>query len=325
MITLKDVARESGLNVGTVSRILNNRGYIKEETREKVYEAMERLDYQPNEIARSLSKQKNNIIGIIVPHIRHPYFAEMISCLEQATYNCNYKMLLFNSGGRDEKEDEYIEMCKQNRVAGIILFSSSFKTKKFRKLDFPLVTIERFLDYGTASIECDNYQGGVLAAEHLISRKCRNILCFGSIRDEPMPADQRIHGTTDVCTRHGVQCVVVNVDQKLYKELDYYDIICSTLKKYPEVDGIFANSDLLASQIIQVCAKQGISVPEQMKIVGFDDTIISQLTTPKITVIQQPVKEMAKAAISSIISSASGATIPRRCVFPVTLVTRGST
>ena len=81
MATLKDVAKETGLTVSTVSRVLNNRGYISEETRKKVYEAMKKLNYRPNEVARSLSKQTTNTIGVIVPHIRHPYFAELISNL----------------------------------------------------------------------------------------------------------------------------------------------------------------------------------------------------------------------------------------------------
>ena len=87
MATLKDVAKETGLTVSTVSRVLNNRGYISEETRKKVYEAMKKLNYRPNEVARSLSKQTTNTIGVIVPHIRHPYFAELISNLE-STWKC---------------------------------------------------------------------------------------------------------------------------------------------------------------------------------------------------------------------------------------------
>lgn len=86
MATLKDVARESGLTVGTVSRVLNNRGYISDKAREKVEQAMKRLNYQPNEVARSLSKSSSNTIGLIVPHIRHPYFIEMISHLEYQAY-----------------------------------------------------------------------------------------------------------------------------------------------------------------------------------------------------------------------------------------------
>ena len=123
MATLKDVAKETGLTVSTVSRVLNNRGYISEETRKKVYEAMKKLNYRPNEVARSLSKQTTNTIGVIVPHIRHPYFAELISNLESQAYHYDHKILLFNSQEKNEKEWEYMEMCTSNRVAGVILLS----------------------------------------------------------------------------------------------------------------------------------------------------------------------------------------------------------
>ena len=98
MATLKDVAKETGLTVTTVSRVLNNRGYISEETRRKVYDAMKKLNYHPNEVARSLSKQSTNTIGVIVPHIRHPYFAELISNLESQAYRHQHKILLEEQG-----------------------------------------------------------------------------------------------------------------------------------------------------------------------------------------------------------------------------------
>ena len=164
MATLKDVAKETGLTVTTVSRVLNNRGYISEETRRKVYDAMKKLNYHPNEVARSLSKQSTNTIGVIVPHIRHPYFAELISNLESQAYRHQHKILLFNSQEKNEKEYEYLEMCSSNRVAGIILCSGTVGVNEFQGLNVPLITIERFLENGTGAVECDNIQGGRLAA-----------------------------------------------------------------------------------------------------------------------------------------------------------------
>lgn len=325
MATLKDVARESGLTVGTVSRVLNNRGYISEETRRKVYAVMRELNYQPNEMARSLSKQKSNTIGVIVPHIVHPYFSKLISNLEQAAYELKYKILLFNSKGKEEKEEEYIEMCKSNRVAAVILCSGSFHTEQFRNLDFPLITIERFLDEGIAGIECDNYRGGILAAEHLIERGCRHLLHIGGISGLPMPADKRKQGFEKVCQKYGAQYNEVEPSQAYYDDMHYYPIICQALDQYPETDGIFASSDLIAAQAIQVCAMKGIDVPGSMKIIGFDDVNVAALTTPGITTIRQPVKEMAEAAVAMAVKAAAGNAVPATSMFPVTLVERGST
>ena len=128
MATLKDVAKEAGLTVTTVSRVLNNRGYISDNARKKVAEAMKKLNYRPNELARSLQNKSSNTIGVIVPHIRHPYFSDMISNLENQAHKKGYKILLCNSQGKNEKMLEYVEMCTSNRVAGLILFSGSVDT-----------------------------------------------------------------------------------------------------------------------------------------------------------------------------------------------------
>lgn len=324
MATLKDVARESGLTVGTVSRVLNNRGYISEHTREKVFEVMRQLNYQPNEMARSLSKQKSNTVGVIVPHIVHPYFAKMISNLELAAYEHKYKILLFNSKGKEEKEEEYIEMCKSNRVSGVVLCSGTISTEKFRNLGCPLITFERFIDGGTAGILCDNYQGGMLAAERLIERGCRNILHIGGINDSPMPADERKIACEAVCRKKGIGFAEVDPGQIFYDDMNYYPIIREALERYPETDGIFASSDVIAAQAIQVCHEKGISVPEQMKIVGFDDVNVASLTIPGITTVRQPVREMAEAIIKTLDNASNGIMVPAKTVFPVSLVVRGS-
>ena len=155
MATLKDVAKAAGLSVGTVSRVLNNRGYISEETRQGVYTAMERLNYQPNEVARSLSRQKTNTIGLIMPSIEHPYFAKLISCLERAAYEREYKVLLFCAYGIDDQEKKFVEACRSNRVAGLIICSDTVRTQTFNNLGFPLVSYERYLDSSDACVLCD--------------------------------------------------------------------------------------------------------------------------------------------------------------------------
>ena len=159
MATLKDVAEASGLTVGTVSRVLNNRGYISPKTREKVYRVMKELNYQPNETARTLAKQKSNIIGIVLPNVEHPYFAKILGCLEREAAKLGYRIMLFVSRNREEQEEKCIDMCKGSRVAGVVLCSGSFETEKFKGLNFPLITLERSMDEGTLGIECDNYQG----------------------------------------------------------------------------------------------------------------------------------------------------------------------
>ena len=325
MATLKDVAREAGLTVGTVSRVLNNRGYISNNARKKVDEAMKKLNYRPNEMARSLHSKSTNTIGLIVPHIRHPYFAEMISNLENEAYKNGYKILLCNSQSIREKEREYIDICTSNRVAGLILCSGTVDTKVFDEIDIPVITVERFLDNGTACVECDNRQGGALAAERLISCGCKNLVHIGNIGTIPMPADMRTEGFREVCALRNISFVEVSTQEAQYNSMKYDEMIESVLREYPETDGMFLNSDVLAAQALQVCRKLQISVPDRMKIVGFDDVNIASLTTPQLTTIHQPVKEMAEIAVNLLHDSVSGKLVPKRTMLPVYLVERETT
>lgn len=325
MATLKDVAKEAGLTVGTVSRVLNNRGYISDDAREKVRNAMKKLNYHPNEVARSLQGKSTNTIGLIVPHIRHPYFAEMISNIENEAYKKGYRILLCNSQSIEEKEREYIEICTGNRVAGIILCSGTVSVEVFEGIHVPVVTMERFLDNGTAAVECDNRQGGALAAEKLISCGCRHLLHVGNISSVSMPADQRSEGFREVCEKKGIAFAEVFTEQAQYHDMKYDAMIEAALSERPETDGLFANSDVIAAQVLQVCRRLGVPVPLKMKIVGFDDVNIAALTTPQLTTIHQPVREMAEIAVSLLYDAVSGKMVPKRTVLPVYLVERETT
>ncbi len=324
MVTLKDIAEKVGVTTTTVSRAINNRGYISEETRRKIYDAMKELHYQPNELARSLSRSSTNTIGLIVPHISHPFFTKVISHLEAAAAEKKYKLLLCNSKEKPEKEEEYLDMLISNRVSGIVICSKYIEISKLRVLDIPIINLERPDDVGAITIQCDNFQGGVLATQHLIEHGCRHLLHFGGIIGKDMPADQRALAFEQTCAAFGVFGKVLLSDAAAYGTMDYHRFIENAIEQNPETDGVFASSDLIAAQIIQVCTQKGIGVPQQVKIVGFDDVMISEITTPAITTIHQPVREMARLAVEYINKSLKGEIVPSSTVLPVRLVQRKS-
>ncbi|WP_455717144.1 LacI family DNA-binding transcriptional regulator [Anaerosporobacter sp.] len=325
MATLKDVAAKSGVTVTTVSRVLNNRGCISAETRDRVYAVIKELNYKPNELARSLSKQKSNSIGIIVPHIEHPYFARLIGYLEREAVYKNYKIMICNSHGMFGKEVDYLEMLQSHRVAGIILCSRSADIGKFVSLNIPVVSIERSVDVGTSSVECDNYQGGVLAAEHLIARGCKNLVYISGVENETMPDDERCMGFVKVCEDNNILHKEIIYKADGYLNREYHSLIENILLENPKVDGIFTSSDLIAAQVIQVARKMNLQVPDNLKIVGFDDVNIASLVSPTITTVHQPIKEMAKEAIDCLIKYVDGKTVPSRIQMPVSLVKRETT
>jgi LacI family sucrose operon transcriptional repressor len=322
MTTLKDVAQETGMAVGTVSRILNNRGYISEEARQKVEAAVKKLNYHPNEVARSLHKMKTNKIGLIVPHIEHPYFSQMIGCLEEQAYERGYEILLRRSYRRNETEKEFIEMYTGDRVAGIILCSGGVAVEKLQQLEVPLITLERHLDGGTASVECDNIQGGSLAANCLIDAGCRSLLHIGNTSGVSMPADNRTEGFQMVCRERGIPFLEVETKAVQFKHMSYEKTIEQVLMQHPDIDGVFASSDMIAAQTLQVCRKLQLDVPSRMKIVGFDDTYIARITNPALTTIHQPIDEMAELAMEHLHDAIEGKLVPKSTVLPVSLVRR---
>ena len=325
MATIVDVARLAGVTPTTVSRVINNRGYISEKTKKRVHVVMDELGYQPNEIARSLTKQKSNTIGVIVPHISHPYFAKLISNLENEAAKKDYKIILCNSKEKAEKEKQYLDMCKSNRVAGIIICSGNVESNKINTGGIPVVLLEKNFEEGKLGIQCDNYQGGKLATEHLIECGCKKILHLSGVIDEEMPADNREKAFIDVCSKNEIEYFIKKYDIDTYNQMNYYDYIKAALNEIEGVDGIFASSDLIAAQVIQVCNEIKIRIPEDIKLVGFDDVDISQLTTPRITTVHQPIKEMARLSIELIDAKYNNIEVNEKTILSIKLIIREST
>ena len=323
--TLKDVAKEAGLAVETVSRVLNNRGYISEKTKKKVYDAMQKIGYRPNIVARTLSKGRSDAIAVIVPHMIHPYFSQMLSEIESYAAEKQYQVFVNKSTGDPQKEKSVLELCENSLVAGVLIFSQQVRPETLKKFNLPIITIERFIEGGTGCVLCDNYRGGQIAAEELISKGCENLLMLGSVWQSKMPADVREDGFMDVCRKKGVNAKVLTSDSQEYKEMEYHESIIKALKEFPETDGVFCSSDLIAAQVLQAAAVMGKRVPEDIKIIGFDDTELAKLTTPPLTTVHQPIREMARLAIDMILNTMENKEVQERNVLDVQLVVRGTT
>ena len=325
MATIKDVAMRSGFTVTTVSRMLNNRGYVSDAAKAKIQKAMRELNYQPNEIARSLSSRTSRTIGLIVPSASNPFFCMIIDYVERYASQHGYKLLLCNSNMQIDKEIEYFGMLDANKVSGVIVASRTQGLDKSIQNESPIISIDRVLSPKTPSICADNYQGGVLAAEHLIQKKCKMLAHISGSTVLNMDGNKRFDGFKDICEANGIPYVVLDANEEQFLSMNYKEIIQFLLDTYPKVDGIFTSNDILAAQVLQICAARKISVPEQMKIVGYDDIELCKLCCPTITTIHQPIDSICRYAVESIISRAEGAPLPRSVVFDVSLVERGTT
>ena len=323
--TLKDVAERANVTVTTVSRVLNRRGAISKKTADRVFAAMQEIGYHPNEAARSLSGKSSNIIGVIVPAVSNPFFADMVNRLEVYASEKGYKIILCNSNHEKNKEKEYVDMLRSNKVAGIVLASRTRDLEEFENAALPIVSFERIASGEISAVACDNYRGGVLATQHLIDCGCKNLVHIGGVVNLAMPADDRCKGFLDVCENAGVKHRVISTLEQHFRDMDYSEIVEAMLKDDPEVDGVFASSDVIAAEVLHVCYRHGIHVPEQMQVVGFDDTKVAQLLTPRLTSIHQPLEQMCRLALDTIIAQREGTSVPSRTVLSVQLIQRETT
>lgn len=326
MATLKDVAQRAGVTVTTVSRMLNDRARISEKTRLRIQAAMEELDYHPNELARSLAKKNSHFIGLIVPSADNFFFSCVIASVERHASASGYKLLLCVSNHEIQKEKEFFSMLLGSKVAGIILASHTQNLEEFADVDAPVITIDRTVSPRIPSACADNHYGGCIAAEHLIARGCRRLLYVSGSAHLDMDANKRYLGFQDACRRLGVsKPSAVDAAERQFVRMDYQETVAAIFRNHPDVDGILCSNDVIAAEIIQYCRRHEIDIPGRLKLIGYDDTRLASLCSPQLTTIHQPVEDICRYAVESIIHASSGRVVPTCAVFPVTLVERETT
>lgn len=324
MPTIKDVAKKAGVTVTTVSRVLNNRGYISEVTRKKVYEAMKELNYQPNELARSLYRKKSYLIGLLIPNVAHPFFAELTGYIEYYAYQEGYKILLCNSGQDSSKEKEYIDMLKRHQVDGIIIGSHTLEAEQYLNVKLPIVAIDRYYS-NIPYVASDNYKGGILATKLLIQKGCKKIAHISGPLILNTPANNRYKAFKDVATQEGVEHYVVETKLNSFEIEEFKKIVRDLFKEHPDIDGIFASGDLIAASVISVAKELNKKIPQDLKIVGYDDINVANLVVPSLTTVRQPIKEIARKAIELLLRQIDGEKVEKENILPITLIERETT
>jgi LacI family sucrose operon transcriptional repressor len=326
MATLIHVAERAGVSVTTISRMLNNRANVSEKTRKKVMAAMKELDYYPNEIAQSLTKKKSNFIGLIVPSAKNFFYSQVIEYTEYYAVRKGYKLLLCISNHEPAKELEYFGMLKANKVAGIIIASRTQNLQDYLNIDSPLISIDRIISSNIPSISSDNYHGGTLAAMHLIDKECKSLAYISGSSDLEFEANKRYFGFRDTCISNKVTPpLFLDATEERFFSMDYQEIVAELFETSPHVDGIFTSNDIIAAQIIQYCRKHKISIPEKVKLIGYDDTDLALLCTPSLSTIHQPIKEICCHAVEGIYQQSIDGIIPENLVLPVSFIERETT
>ncbi len=297
--TMKDVAREAGVALGTVSRVFN--GFpVGEEYRQRVEDAAYRLGYQVNNYARALKTNHTNSVALIMPSLRHPFFASLADELSACLAQRGYYSLLMITNFDPEAEKKSFALVRQNKVDGVIALSY---TPDLEAVDgLPVVSIDRHFNNRTPCVSSDNFRGGQLAAEKLIELGCKNLLF---IRIGPViqgEADRRGPGFEDVCLRCGTahNMLLVNDDET---EAPIYQYLEEHLHEGQfEYDGIFCNTDGLARRVYAFLKNHHVRIPEDVQLIGYDGIADFSSGNYVCSTIVQPVSLMARSAVDLLLS-----------------------
>lgn len=301
---LQDVAAHAGVSVTTVSRVLNNRGYLSDDVRRRVDDAVAALGYRPNEIARSLIGQRSTLVGLIVPTVADPFFGELATHVEGALAESGYKMLLCDCHDTPEREERYLDLLQGNRVDGIISSTHNRDIAGYERADLPIVAIDRRLGEGIPTVHSDNRTGGLLAAEHLISRGSRSPV---HITATDHPGNARAAAYREVMDRHGLTPRVMAYGYDT--PVDRRRAAIETWLTLNPADGVFASDDLTALMALDWARKTGRRVPDDLRIVGYDGAAALRMAVPGLTTVRQPIERMAFRAVDLLRARMADATL----------------
>ena len=303
--SIKDVAREAGVSIATVSRVLNDIDVVNEETKKKVKAAIKQLGYRPNIVARSLKTQRSRTIGIIVPDISSQVYPEIVRGAEDVANMYGYNVMLCNSDCDGEKEKEYLRVLKEKMSDGVLYMSSSLDKETLdliNEIDIKTILVETSnKDNALPSVSIDNVKGAYEATKHILSKGRKNIAFIGIEKHEKNAWGMRYEGYEMALKEAGME---VNLEICYFNNLKIKsgkDGVEKILSSGHNIDGIVCASDEIAIGAINMLRESGLSVPKDVSVIGFNGIEIARNFYPVITTIEQPMYDMGSVAMRMLI------------------------
>ncbi|WP_443660171.1 LacI family DNA-binding transcriptional regulator [Clostridium algidicarnis] len=327
-VTIKDVAKASGVSTTTVSRIINNiEGSANEETKKRVLKTVKELNYKPNELARSLVTKKTKTMALMLPDITNPFFPSIAKSVEKSLNKLGYSLILCNSYDNKENEDNYIRILQEKYVDGIILSSSHIKedNKLLRDSNIPIVFIDRKADYDVEyGVFVKNFEGAYSATKYLIGIGHKNIGCIIGPK-EINTTKERLDGYIKALDNFHIR-----VNQEIIKCSEYSIeggyIASKELLKNKDITAIFAQDDLIACGVYKAAKEMGLKIPNDLSVVGFDDISIVEVLDPPLTTIKQHTEDIGSIAVEMIMNLIDNKEVKEKIVtIDTDLIKRGST
>nr|WP_296834437.1 LacI family DNA-binding transcriptional regulator [uncultured Marvinbryantia sp.] len=335
-MTIYDIAREAGVSASTVSRVINHKPGIREETRRRIQKLLEEYDYTPDIAARGLATQATRFIGILIEDIRVSHHTESAYVIEQEMTRRGYTCITFSTGPDSSSKAKYIQILEQRRVEGVILIGSMFANDEVRRslerclADIPVMLVNGEMDLPNVySVLIDEERGTEECVKMLVEKGCRRLVYLMDVTTPSNIKKQR-----GFCTGL-LRCGLEAGEDYIFTAPDADTSpggsirrgrqgTCRLLESVPEVDGIICATDLLAIGCLQELQKRGIAVPGQVSLIGIDNTLYGQLCTPALTTLDNKMAQVSLSAARMLLDVLDGRTVNQKLMLFTEIIRRES-
>ena len=327
IVGIKDVARQAGVSVGTVSNVINRPDLVAPETRDKVLAVIDRLGYVRSEAARHLRAGQSRFIAMLVLDMGNPFFSQVASGAERAARAAGLRMLLSDSANDREQEADYLSLFAEQRVRGVLLTpaGAAADLEVLQRQEIPYVLVDRVAGNDGCSVSVDDVAGGRLAVGHLVDAGHTLIGYVSGPMSLAQCRDRRAGALAELIDRGLPEDALSHVDADRMDVSAGRDAGRRLLRLSRRPTAVFCANDLLALGVLQALYSAGVSVPDQMAIVGYDDIEFAAAAAVPLTSVRQPSAEMGRIATGLLLEEDGGGHEHRRVVLAPELVIREST
>jgi LacI family transcriptional regulator len=329
MATVRDVAKLAGVSPITVSRVINNAGYISEETRKRVEEAIHLLGYVPNTLARSLRLRQTNTLALVLTDITNPFWTTVVRGVEDAASDAGFNVILCNTDESEVEQEKYLNVLLQKRVDGVLLVPVRCNRETVQIIqsqNVPLVVLDRHIPgVEVDSVRCDSEGGAYALIRLLIARGHRKIAMLSGPQGVSS-ADDRVAGYKRAFSYAGLNHPDELIFYGEFNQQSGYEMAQKALALEPRPTAIFAGNNFITMGAFKAVRDAGLKVPDNFALVGFDDLPVELIIDPFFTVAAQPAYEMGKQATELMLARVAGRA-PAACqeiILPIEIIVRRS-
>ncbi|KGN00572.1 LacI family DNA-binding transcriptional regulator [Clostridium botulinum] len=331
-LTIKDISRIAGVGVSTISRVLNNHPDVKDETRKKVLEVIEEVNYIPNNSARNLKRNTSKSIGVLVKGINNPFFSKMIKSIEEKIDDKKYSMILHYNESSTDDFDAAIELIKEKKLKGLICLGGNFDNldkKQMDNLSVPIVIASSNITSDAnknlfSSVVIENEKAAFDAVEYICKLGHKGIGIITTGEEDRSVGRLRFQGYKNAIFENGIKFDENLVEIGEYTFESGYEAMSRLLDKDLKITAVFVTTDIMAIGAAKAILSRGLKIPEDISIVGFDGIDYSKYFHPSLTTVEQPVENMAEKSIEILLNLINDKKINQHIVFKTKLLKRES-